>query len=35
MTWLIAVSPFVLGSKASYQRWEQRFEAIVNDGKGG
>ncbi len=34
MTWLIAVSPFVLGSKASYQRWEQRFEAIVNDEKG-
>jgi beta-hydroxylase len=30
MTWLIAVSPFVLGSMGTYHRWEQRFEAIVN-----
>jgi beta-hydroxylase len=30
MTWMIALSPFVLGSTGSYLRWERRFEAIVN-----
>jgi beta-hydroxylase len=29
-TWLIALSPFVLGSYGSYSRWEKRFEAAVN-----
>ena len=35
MTWMIAVSPFVLGSTGSYLRWERRFEAIVNQDAGG
>ncbi|MEX2319662.1 MAG: aspartyl/asparaginyl beta-hydroxylase domain-containing protein [Bauldia sp.] len=30
MTWLIALSPFVIGSAGDYLRWEKRFEAIVN-----
>jgi ornithine lipid ester-linked acyl 2-hydroxylase len=30
MTWVIAFSPFVLGSAGSYLRWEKRFEAVVN-----
>jgi beta-hydroxylase len=29
-TWLIALSPFVLGNLGSYSRWEKRFEAAVN-----
>jgi beta-hydroxylase len=32
MTWLIALSPFVIGSAGDYLRWEKRFEAIVNRG---
>jgi beta-hydroxylase len=28
-TWLIALSPFVLGNLGSYSRWEKRFEAAV------
>ncbi|MDV3136640.1 aspartyl/asparaginyl beta-hydroxylase domain-containing protein [Mycobacterium sp. 29Ha] len=31
-TWMIALSPFVLGSYGSYSRWEKRFEAAVNEG---
>ena len=31
-TWMIALSPFVLGSYGSYSRWEKRFEAEVNQG---
>ena len=31
-TWLIAVSPFVLGAHGSYLKWEKRFEAVVNRG---
>ena len=30
MTWIIAFSPFVLGSAGSYLRWEKRFEDVVN-----
>jgi aspartyl/asparaginyl beta-hydroxylase (cupin superfamily) len=30
--WVIALSPFVLGSYGSYARWEKRFEAAVNQG---
>lgn len=33
LTWLIAVSPVVLGAAGSYLRWERRFEAMVNDTK--
>jgi ornithine lipid ester-linked acyl 2-hydroxylase len=33
MIWLIALSPFVLGSAGSYARWEKRFESIVNSGE--
>jgi ornithine lipid ester-linked acyl 2-hydroxylase len=32
MTWVIGLSPFVLGSAGSYLRWEKRFEAVVNQG---
>jgi ornithine lipid ester-linked acyl 2-hydroxylase len=32
MTWLIALSPFVIGNLGSYARWEKRFEAAVNQG---
>jgi beta-hydroxylase len=31
-TWMIALSPFVLGSYGSYSRWDKRFEAAVNQG---
>lgn len=34
MTWMIALSPFVLGSTGTYLRWERRFEAIVNQDGG-
>jgi beta-hydroxylase len=30
MIWMIALSPFVLGSAGSYLRWERRFETLVN-----
>ena len=30
LTWLIALSPFMLGNAGTYLRWERRFEAIVN-----
>jgi beta-hydroxylase len=30
MTWVIALSPFVIGAAGDYRRWEKRFEAIVN-----
>jgi beta-hydroxylase len=30
LAWIIAVSPFVLGAKANYLAWEQRFERVVN-----
>ena len=32
MTWVIALSPFVLGAAGNYRRWERRFEAVVNHG---
>jgi len=32
MTWVIALSPFVLGAAGTYLRWEKRFEAVVNQG---
>jgi ornithine lipid ester-linked acyl 2-hydroxylase len=32
MTWVIALSPFVLGGYGSYLRWEKRFEGVVNQG---
>lgn len=32
MTWVIAVSPYLLGSGVNYLRWEKRFEALVNQG---
>lgn len=32
MSWLIALSPFVLGNLGSYLRWEKRFEAVMNKG---
>jgi beta-hydroxylase len=35
MTWIIALSPFVLGAAGNYLRWEKRFEAIVNQGAPG
>ena len=30
LTWVIAMSPFVLGAAGSYRRWEKRFEALAN-----
>jgi len=30
MTWIIALSPLVLGAAGNYLRWERRFEAVVN-----
>jgi ornithine lipid ester-linked acyl 2-hydroxylase len=30
VAWVIAFSPFVLGSAGSYLRWERRFEKIMN-----
>ncbi|HZP20004.1 MAG TPA: aspartyl/asparaginyl beta-hydroxylase domain-containing protein [Bauldia sp.] len=30
LTWMIALSPFVLGAAGSYRRWEKRFEAVAN-----
>jgi ornithine lipid ester-linked acyl 2-hydroxylase len=30
VTWMIALSPFMLGNAEGYLRWERRFEAIVN-----
>ena len=35
MTWVIALSPFVLGAAGNYLRWEKRFEAVVNQGAPG
>jgi ornithine lipid ester-linked acyl 2-hydroxylase len=32
MTWVIAFSPYLLGSGANYLRSEKRFEALVNQG---
>jgi beta-hydroxylase len=32
MTWIIALSPYVLGAAGNYRRWEKRFEAVVNQG---
>jgi aspartyl/asparaginyl beta-hydroxylase (cupin superfamily) len=33
MIWMIALSPFVLGSAGSYRAWERRFEAVMNEAK--
>jgi beta-hydroxylase len=30
VSWIIALSPFMLGNAEAYLRWERRFEAIVN-----
>lgn len=30
MTWVIALSPFVLGAAGGYLRWERRFEQLIN-----
>lgn len=30
LIWVIALSPFVLGSMGSYLEWERRFERVVN-----
>ena len=35
LTWIIAMSPLVLGAAGSYLRWERRFEDIVEQGADG